>query len=340
MIKEIDRFLSSVLGEFSPKQQRVIEDRFGLKSGRHQTLQEIGDSLGVTRERVRQIEAQVLKKITPRLRKEMGGFLREVEEYLKSVGGVRRDDHFIADVKMRWFKNVQIKHLDHKIRFLLWAAGHPRFHKADDSFDDFWYTDETAKRSFMEFTKKATAFFKRAGKEKVLENPKAHLALCKDVATCHFYAIPRHFASNVFGDVGLREWAEIYPKTVRDKAYLVLKKHGKPSHFSEIARLIHTSGLQKKPAHVQTVHNELIKDKRFVLVGRGMYGLQEHGFAPGTVRDVIATLLKQHGPLDADNVIQLVGKQRFLKENTVLLNLQNKKHFERLNDGTYRVREA
>ena len=340
MMNNLDELLEAELRGFSANQRRVVEDRFGLKTGKRLTLQEIGDALHVTRERVRQIEAQALKKISPRLRKECEALLRDVVAYLRSVGGVRRDDQFIADVKTRWFRGVSTKHLDHKIRFVFWAAEEPRFHKGDDDFENFWYVDELSKRKLAEFTKKATALFRKLGTDGVLGNPKAHMALCKDVAMCHLYSIPKHFGSNVFGDVGLREWPEIAPKTVRDKAYLVLRKQGKPFHFSDIATLIHTCGLQEKPAHVQTVHNELIKDGRFVLVGRGMYGLREHGFTPGTVRDVIATLLKQHGPMRADAVVQLVGKQRFLKANTVLLNLQNKKHFSRLDDGRYAVREA
>ena len=86
------------------------------------------------------------------------------------------------------------------------------------------------------------------------------------------------------------------------------------------------------------MHNELIKDERFVLVGRGMYGLSEQGYEPGTAREVIAKVLKKQGPLAAADVVTHVNKQRFFKPNTILINLQNKASFERLPDGKYRVR--
>ncbi len=89
-----------------------------------------------------------------------------------------------------------------------------------------------------------------------------------------------------------------------------------------------------------TVHNELIKDNRFVLVGRGMYALREHGFEPGIARDVIKKILATKGPLRVDAVVAEVNKQRFFKANTVVINLQNKDYFERLADGKYKVRES
>ena len=53
--------------------------------------------------------------------------------------------------------------------------------------------------------------------------------------------MPDHYicrgCKNVFDEVGLISWAEVKPKGVRDKAYLVLKKENKPKHFTEIAKL-------------------------------------------------------------------------------------------------------
>src|SRR3989344_4735689 len=66
---------------------------------------------------------------------------------------------------------------------------------------------------------------------------------------------------------------------------LVIRKHGSPIHFRDVAKQIMV--MFKKKAHVATTHNELIKDPRFVLVGRGLYALAEWGYAPGIVRDVI-----------------------------------------------------
>ncbi len=55
--------LQQALDELDPKQRQIIELRFGLGDGRNRTLQEVGDKLGVTRERIRQIEAKALRRL-------------------------------------------------------------------------------------------------------------------------------------------------------------------------------------------------------------------------------------------------------------------------------------
>src|SRR5581483_11125237 len=144
----------------------------------------------------------------------------------------------------------------------------------------------------------------------------------------NYLGITKRIHMNRFGDVGLREWPEINPTTIRDKIYLVLKKDNKPLHFETIAKRINEVKFDDQIALAPTVHNELIKDGRFVLVGRGIYGLQEHGYEPGTAREVIAKVLKSNGPMKASDVVSRVNAQRFFKENTILINLQNKSTFE------------
>jgi len=339
MNKSIDQLLERLFADLNPKQRKVVAGRFGLKSGEGITLQEIGDELGITRERVRQIEVQTMKKLGTSVRREAGEFLAAAEKFLRNVGGVRRDDCFMRDLAHALFPKDTSRYLEEKVRFLLLAAGTPSFARENETMHAFWYADDAAQKKLLDFVRRVTQFFKKTDRRDVLEG-RAHLAECRDFSSCHMLSIPKYIGANVFGDVGLREWPEIEPKTVRDKAYLVLKKHEKPLHFTDVAKHIAKYGIDAKPAHVQTVHNELIKDGRFVLVGRGIYGLREHGYEPGTVREVIARLLKKHGPLAAPKVVQLVNRERFLKENTILLGLQNKRHFKRLGDGRYHVREA
>jgi hypothetical protein len=79
----------------------------------------------------------------------------------------------------------------------------------------------------------------------------------------------------------------------------------------------------------------LIKDGRFVLVGRGLYALTEWGYSQGTVVDVVMRILKEAGALSKDEIINHVLKERFVKENTILVNLQNAKYFKRDENGRY-----
>ncbi len=146
--------------------------------------------------------------------------------------------------------------------------------------------------------------------------------------------ISKKIQQNKEGLFGLSDWPEINPRTIKDKAYLVLKKNQKPLHFSRITDLIEGGAL------VQTVHNELIKDPKFILVGRGIYALKEWGYEPGYLKDIILKVLKEsQKPLTKQEILSAVFEQRMVKENTVLLNLSNKKYFLRDDKGRYLIRE-
>ncbi|MDI6734026.1 MAG: sigma factor-like helix-turn-helix DNA-binding protein [Patescibacteria group bacterium] len=339
MIKDIDQFIEQVTADFNPKQHKVVGGRFGLKNGKKITLQEIGDDLGITRERVRQIEEQCLNKLAPRVKEGAAELINGVVAHLVKMGGVRLDSNFINDVKQIYFAGSKAKYLDQKLRFVFLTAKNPFYSREDDYSNAYWYADDAAKKKFVEFIKQMTQFFETSDRKDLIDN-KTYLAQCRDVASIHLLSIPKNFGTNVFGDIGLREWPEIDPKAIRDKAYLVLRKYGKPFHFIDIAKHIIKYGIDNKPAHIQTVHNELIKDDRFVLVGRGIYGLRENGYEPGTVREVIARILKKKGALHSQEVVRLVNEQRILKENTILLGLQNRRYFKRLDDGRYHVKEV
>jgi hypothetical protein len=139
---------------------------------------------------------------------------------------------------------------------------------------------------------------------------------------------------------GLVKWPMVNPKNIRDKIYVILKENGKQMHFNEIAEAIKQSDFKRKDVTTQAIHNELIKDKRFVLIGRGIYALKEWGYEKGTVADVITEVLKDAGePLHRDEIVKRVLKSRFVKETTILLNLQGKPQFKRVAKATYALAE-
>jgi len=97
--------------------------------------------------------------------------------------------------------------------------------------------------------------------------------------------ISKKLGKNPLGEWGHAVSPNIKTKGMRDYAFLVIRKHGSPIHFTQVAKNIEK--LFNKKAHVATTHNELIKDKRFVLVGRGLYALTEWGYISGVVKEVI-----------------------------------------------------
>jgi DNA-directed RNA polymerase delta subunit len=132
----------------------------------------------------------------------------------------------------------------------------------------------------------------------------------------------------------------VNPKNIRDKIYVILHEQGKHLHFNEISDAIKQSEFKRKDVTTQAIHNELIKDKRFVLIGRGIYALKEWGYEKGTVADIITEVLKKaNQPMHRDEIVKQVLKSRHVKETTILLNLQGKPQFKRVAKATYALAE-
>ena len=341
MIKELDNFINSLLNNLEKRQREILIERFGFKDGERKTLQAIGDSFGITRERVRQIENQGMEKLRVQpVRERISKLIEPMKQHLASVGGLKRDDLFMGDLRGLTAAENWPKFFDRKLKFVFSINNEPKFSETNDNLYDFWYLDEKTKTGALKKIKEIFDFCQKSGPEKIIDR-KVYLTRFQDLATVNCLSLSKDFDINVFGDFGLSSWSEIKPKIISDKAYLVLKKNSSPLHFKDLAQKINNFKFDRKEAHPQTVHNELIRDDRFVLVGRGIYGLREQGYEPGTAREVLVRILEKHGPLDAQKITQLVQKERFLRENTIFLNLQNKRYFEKLPDNRYTlVREA
>jgi hypothetical protein len=338
------KLINSALNGLSPRQREVIEGRFGLKGGEGETLAAIGDRMGITRERVRQIENAGLTVAKANIAKddETVAILAQVKNFISGKGGVAKKTDVVQ------YANTLAKGIgENQIDFLSEASASFNVYREDEDYQPFYYTSEKDLKNAQAFvdgwanalkSKKEMALPSAAYRAELANFSKSK-SLESSIAD-NYLATTKLIRANRYGDVGLRDWPEINPSTIRDKIYLVLKKGGEPLHFETIAKKINEVKFDGQVALAPTVHNELIKDQRFVLVGRGMYGLKEHGYEPGTAREVIARVLKKKGPLKATDVVSTVNAQRFFKENTILINLQNKSAFERMSDGRYRVREA
>ena len=173
-------------------------------------------------------------------------------------------------------------------------------------------------------------------KRETTEFFKKHESELNEKSILNFLDVAHKIEKNVFGQLGLIHWKQIIPRDVGDKAYLVLKQHGKPEHYSVITELINKAKFDNRTAYKETVHNELIKDPRFILIGRGIYALNEWGYKPGVVSDVIKEIMQEAGkPLSRDKIIEEVLKRRQVKRNTILVGLSNKKLFKKVERNLY-----
>lgn len=332
----VKRLLSSL-----PDRARdVIVYRYGLgKDTRRMTLDAIGKMYGITRERVRQIENYALSNIrkSEAYKQEKSAFA-EMETLLHSLGGIVVEDDFLGHVS-------KDKSLQNHVFFLL-VAGEPfRKKKEDDEFRHRWHVNEELSKKVEDALRKLYTNLSNQDLLPESEMVGKFLNHLEDISERYknqevikrWLALSKLVGKNPLGDWGVSHSPNVKTKGMRDYAFLVIRKHGSPIHFRDVAKQITT--MFNKKAHVATTHNELIKDPRFVLVGRGLYALAEWGYAPGVVRDVIKAVLVKNGPMTKEEIIDKVMKERYVKENTIIVNLQNPKYFKKDKEGKYLLSE-
>jgi hypothetical protein len=299
------------------------------------TLDAIGKKYEITRERVRQIENHSLSLIRKsREYKELRPAFDELKAILYELGGIVSEKDLLRHLS----KDPATQN---HIHFLLVIGEEFIREKEDEEFKHRWHVDpELAKRIQNALRK---LYSKLSDDELVLESDLIDdfLEEVKDLNDKYkneevikrWLAISNKIGKNPLGEWGKMASPNINAKGMRDYAFLVIRKHGSPIHFKEVAKAI--SQYFDKKAHVATTHNELIKDPRFVLVGRGLYALAEWGYMSGVVKDVIKKILEKEGPLTRDEVVKKVLKERYVKENTIMVNLQNPKYFKKDPSGRY-----
>lgn len=332
----VDSILATVERE---REREIIARRFGLYD-RKETLEQIGELLGITRERVRQLEKAILIRLKI-----------SAEEGLPMVGQLEK--HFIrhlhemgrtakvADLAARLSEGEKdASDLRAHVAFIAELAPSLIVIEENDNYHHgVAIKDHQDEKSIKKSIDTIVVTIKEHGEPITIEalhekvnhehpdNVRALASLSKNLASLH-------------DKWGLVKWPTVNPKNIRDKIYVILQENGKPLHFSDIAKSIKSSDFKRKDVTTQAIHNELIKDDRFVLIGRGIYALKEWGFTKGTVADIISDILKKEGgPLHRDEIVKRVLKHRQVKETTILLNLQGKPQFKRVAKATYALSE-
>lgn len=316
--------------------QEIISLRYGLRDGQKRTLEEIGRKYGITRERVRQIEQAAFfdfkKSSSINILKPL---FKTIDSFLNKEGKVVREERLLSSIT-----GIEQSHPAKGAVFFALTLGEPYQRLVGlDKFHPLWTSSDEALKKAEEFVdflitkieegKKVVSF------DNILDYSKQWGGEINKKALASYLDVARKIAQNSFGYFGLSHWPEINPRGAKDKAYIVLKEQGRPLHFRQVTDLINQAGLGTSLAQAQTVHNELIKDDRFILVGRGIYALSDWGYQPGTIKDVIIKTLEEDGPLAKDEIIKKVMGKRVAKPNTILINLQNKEYFTKDKQGRY-----
>ena len=323
--------VNNILSDLPSRSQEIVKKRFGIDGGKPQTLEKIGEDYGITRERVRQIIMDALKKISKY--EENDNFKKVVEKIIftiKENNGIIKETEIIDKLCAGNLKDAN------SLIFL--SLGSSRIITIeDDDIKKSWVVDKKTADKAKEVGLVIESILSK--EHKLLTDSeliRKVMDIRQDLTGSEIISFAESLLNlnkNNFDKWGMADWIEINPRGTRERIYAVLKEKGKPLHFKEIAKIIDEYGLSKKKAHIQTVHNELIKNENFVLVGRGIYALKEWGYSKGTIRDVLENILaKSRKSLTKEEILKEVSRVRQVKKATVLINLSNHNLFIKQNN--------
>ena len=334
--------LLTLFVELNDREQEVLNRRFGLTGNKPQTLEVIGKHFGVTRERVRQIETGSIKKLCKL--ESLADQLKQIQtvlyQVLEQYGGILQEDHLLDVVLEGEDKDGNSRSILLFFIEKLLVDQFDLLHQAD-TYHRSWklatVQEDTVNDLIARLLKAIQATGSPVDEDKLVKQILAELddSIHEHQVRGHL-RISKQLKRNIFGHWGEASWNSITPKRMNDKIHLVLLHLKKPMHFTDIADKINDLNFDHKTAYPATVHNELILDDKYVLVGRGIYALAEWGYQPGVVADVIERVLKSaEKPLSREEIVQNVLDQRIVGKSTIHLALMNKKRFAKTEDGRY-----
>lgn len=312
--------------------KNILIKRFGLGLDKKMTLEGIGQAYKITRERVRQIEFVSLAELK---KSSKITYIKKYEAMLEDLmnehGKIMEHNFLLSEFRKK--HNLDKIH-SNALEFVLKVSPKFKAIKENESIRKTWALTSadinTSKRLINAFILNLEGKGKPVLEDNLIKNFESEIKDSKTLVS--YLLLSKKILKNPFNEWGLSDWREIVPKGIKDKAYLVLEKHKKPAHFTEITNLINQTKFDQKTAISQTVHNELIKDPRFVLVGRGTYALKKWGYQQGTVSEIIEKVILESRNLSKDQIVDKVLAQRFVKKNTIILALQNKQRFQKINE--------
>ena len=317
------------------REKEIITRRFGL-NGNKETLEQIGEMLSITRERVRQLEKAILIRLRISAEEnqipELAAAEKLIIRNLTEMGRVAK----ISDLADKIYGSDSAASDKTGIYFIATFAKSLTVVEENDKYNAAvgiadYGDDKTIRAKVDEIVKT----IKENKKPMTLDELDSKLDYEHPDHIKAIASISKLLAS-LNGLWGLAKWPSVNPKNIRDKIFVILETRKEPMHFSEIAKEIADSNFKRKNVTVQAIHNELIKDPRFVLIGRGIYALSSWGYKKGTISEIIVSIIEKAGePITREEIVKQVLKVRKVKETTVLLNLQNKKLFKKVDKNLY-----
>ncbi len=322
---------------YKDRERDIISGRFGLY-GKKKTLDAIGKEYGVTRERIRQLEKGIIIRLQVKVEEGkiegFSAFQDQIDTKLKDVGGVASVEEICSKIgEPHTAESVA------QVSFIALLSDQLSLIESNDDYVQSIARNATYKNSadaLKEVDKLLSVLTEDGEPISVTEFKSKHnLKQSESEIEAKLKVSSQSYQRKKLW--GLKSWASVNPKSIKDKIYIVLSEKKEPMHFSEIHKgILADQTLDQKKFTVQATHNELIRDDRFALVGHGRYALKEWGHIEGTVEDVIEKVLRDaDGPLHRDEIIRGVLRHRQVRETTIVLNLQSKPKFKRVATATF-----
>ena len=317
------------------REKEIISRRFGL-SGNKETLEQIGEMLSITRERVRQLEKAILIRLQISAEEDQIPELPPAEKVLirnlTEMGRVAK----LNDLADKVYGRATTASERAGIYFIATFAKGLAIVEENDRYNvAVGIAEYGDSKTIRERTDEIVKVVKENKQPMTLDELDSKLNYEHPDHIKAIASISKLLAT-LNGVWGLAKWPAVNPKNIRDKIFVILEAKKEPMHFSEIAKEIRESNFKRKNVTVQAIHNELIKDPRFILIGRGIYALSSWGYKKGTISEIIQSVLEKAGePLTREEIVKHVLHVRKVKETTILLNLQNKELFKKVDRNSY-----
>lgn len=370
--KLIDAFLERC------KDKRAIEimkRRYGLNSGERETLEEIGNSYGITRERIRQIQEKAIKKLRHPMVKEKNQIIELVEEVLWKNHGIISEeeaDQLLSNI----FKNIPYD--GSSLLDLLADIGWIQTHKVGDapfyspkfsglnlsvlmteiiqllkSNGNLMNVESIAKNlSCKTIEVPAQYVSQNAGSETTLNrsayNRNYTVYEQKDVMSsdklihlvsrcCKLDPRIEERITNHFTLYSLHNRRHIWSVLISQ----ILEKEGIPLHFTEIANRVNDLlREEEKYLDERKVYSLLIETSIFAHTGvRGMYGLTKWGLRKESTQELAIEFIEKSGfPVHWEQIFFYVSKYKDTRRQSIRNILSNSEKFIKKNDGFYWIK--
>ncbi|MGJ5630966.1 DNA-directed RNA polymerase subunit alpha C-terminal domain-containing protein [Nostoc sp. CALU 1950] len=305
--------------DLNDQEKIVLKQQLGLQNGKRRNLADIGRVIGLSRERVRQIEGKAKNKLNDINKKSILLQFRRVSiEALHSAGCINNLQEWCEDIA-QIYPAGEI----HLPSFILWVMDFiPEIHSIQILEKQFFYIAPFTNQIFENLEDQLTEFWTE---QRFSDRSQLHQIILpllpedilnsEQVADTLINTCCNEQLPGIFSAI---QW------DLADYAYYVISEAGKALHFSEIGQLLKQLKPDWKADNIERAAQSLVdRHPEIIRSGSGIYGLREWGTMEyGHFREVLLDYLsKQSLPVDAEDIYTDLSQSYAVTQPTVTMTL-------------------